>query len=155
MMRIRIICFLTAFAFLLLLISPKEAQAASFLIVNKDGTITWSVLSSEDDFSLSVPAPSSMEVKSVASNSDSNLSTISLTKLEGKISMEVSSGSETRNLELSDWNEDLVELEERPEVKSIKIGVVEDRFSIRQKRITALTDFPLTIDSESAKLTLT
>src|SRR3989344_3480571 len=95
-----------------------------------------------------------MEVKSVASNSGSNLSTISLTKLEDKISMEVSSGSETRNLELSNWEEDLVELEERPEVKNIKIGIVEDKFSIRQKRITALTDFPLTIDSESAKLTL-
>ena len=154
-MRFRIICLLTVFTFLLIARSPKEAQAASLLTVDKEGALTWSVLSSEDDFSLSIPAPSSMEVKSVASNSGSNLSTISLTKLEDKISMEVSSGSETRNLELSNWEEDLVELEERPEVKNIKIGIVEDKFSIRQKRITALTDFPLTIDSESAKLTLT
>jgi len=153
-MRFRIICLLTVFTFLLIARSPKEAQAASLLTVDKEGALTWSVLSSEDDFSLSIPAPSSMEVKSVASNSGSNLSTISLTKLEDKISMEVSSGSETRNLELSNWEEDLVELEERPEVKNIKIGIVEDKFSIRQKRITALTDFPLTIDSESAKLTL-
>jgi hypothetical protein len=57
--------------------------------------------------------------------------------------------------DVTNWQESLVEIEERGEAKKATIGVSGEQFAIEQAGITALTDFPITIDPQANELSLT
>jgi len=119
----------------ILLLSSSNANA-SLLVVKKDGEVTWNVLS-EEDTALGIPTHSYLEVKKAGEVTPSSTSVITLSKKNDKISLFVDSGNEKRELDVTNWQEDLLEIEERAEVQKLKINLNEG-----------------TIDSKSAELSL-
>jgi hypothetical protein len=127
---------------------------ASLLVVDRHGEIVWNVLSEEDSLDLNIPKHSLIKIKEI-NNVESNAdSMVSLTNSGGSLALTVSSGSEIRELDVSGWNDDLVEIEERAEVQRIVIGVINNLFSLEQKGIRALTEFPIDVDTKRAELSV-
>ena len=122
--------------------------------VGADGEITWKVLSKQDSADLDIPTHSYIEIKKVGDDAVDSKSTIELSKNGDKISLYVFNDNEKRQIDITTANYDLIEIEERPEVQRINIGIKDDKFSLQQRGFFALTDFPIKIDPLSARLTI-
>lgn len=134
-----------------ILINASSA-GASILVIGGEGAITWNVLSF-DSSDLSIPERSSLEVKGLAKGKTDANSVVSLEKeTGGQISLTVASDNEKRKLDVSGIKEELIEVEERPTVERMTIGVYENSFSLMQKGIKALTEFPLSVNPKTAKI---
>jgi len=129
--------------------------SAKLLSIQEDGEIVWSVLSSGVDVDLEIPKASNIEVTEAANSIPSKDAKISLHREGDKISMVVNAGTFERELDVTDWEESVIEIEERPELRQVAINVVDGRFAIKQRNIIALTEFPISIDSKTAKLSVT
>lgn len=151
-MKGKIFLFLSFYLFSF--VFPFKANA-SIVKIDKEGDVSWNVLSQQDDYSLDIPQHSYIEVKKAGDVEPDHEASVNLLKDSGGLSMVVLSGNETRQLDVSGVNGDLVEIEERGEMQRIVIGVSEDRFSLQQGRITALTDYPIGVDTKSANISLT
>ena len=129
---------------------------ASLVTITQDGEIVVNILSIDDSITLDVPKAESFEVIEIAETSDDENAVVSIEREGGKISMTISS-PETglRKLDVTDYEDDLVEIEERDRAKIIKLGVIGDRLSIEQRNITALTILPINIDPARKELSLT
>ena len=138
---------------LLELLSIKPTFA-SLLVVKNEGEIVWNVLAEEDNLSLDVPKHSYLEVTKIAQVNPSESSLVVLKRQDGKISLSVDSGDEKKQLDVTNWKEDVIEVEERAEVKKLVIKIVDEKFRLEQNGISAITEFPVTIDSKSARLSI-
>jgi hypothetical protein len=127
---------------------------ASIISISKDGEITWKVLSEQDAFGVDIPTHSYIEVKKVADEETTSNSSVELSKSGDKISLFVTNNNESRKVNITDSESNLIEVEERPEIQKINIGYREGKFSLQQRGIVALTDFPIKIDSQTANLTV-
>lgn len=145
---------LTVAALLLGLVFPVSASA-KLISIQDDGEIVWSVLSSGVDVDLEIPKSSNIEVKEAAKSKPADDAKILLQRDGEKVSMIVNTGSYEKELDVTDWEDSVIEIEERPELRQISINVVDGRFAIKQRNITALTDYPISIDTETAKLSVT
>jgi len=129
--------------------SPIGAQS-SLLVINKNGEIIWDVLSSNDSLALGVAKPKNISVTDVATgSSEENI----LIQRDGeKISMLV---GETKELDVTGWEHNLIEIEERGDTKSIAISLKDNKFNLSQEGVVAQTTFPIKIDPKLNKVTLT
>ena len=127
---------------------------ASLLTIGENGEITWKVLSEQDSIALEIPTHSYIEIKKTSNEFVDKPSLVSLARADDKVSMVVSTGNEERELDVSSAQGELIEIEERPEVQKLTIGLESDLFTVKQKGITAKTKFPITVDTEKARLTL-
>lgn len=143
-----------AVLFTLGLVLPTNASA-KLLSIRDDGEVVWSVLSSGVDVDLEIPKASQIEVKEAANAKPTKDARILLQKDGEKISMVVNSDSYEKELDVTDWEDSVIEIEERPELRQVTINVVDGRFAIKQKNVIALTDFPISVDSQTAKLSVT
>jgi hypothetical protein len=139
---------------LLFFILGSSVVEASILSVDKDGEITWKVLSKEDSVGLDVPTHSYIEVKKVGDDAFDPKSSIELSRRGDKISLFVLKDNEKRQIDIANPNGDLIEIEERAEIQKINIGIKDDKFSLQQRGFSALTEFPIKIDPATAKLTV-
>ena len=138
---------------LALLVFPSTAFA-SLLVIDEGGQVVWKVLSEKDSIALEIPRHSFIEIKKAARKEADEGSRVNLTKTDDKISLVVTSNNETRELDVSGWENDLVEIEQRGEIQKIIVGVVDNKFSLEQKGIKALTDFPIEIDAKTAEFSV-
>ncbi|MBU0570341.1 hypothetical protein KKB40_06240 [Patescibacteria group bacterium] len=144
------------FVFALLFLSVFSSNInASLLVVDEKGEIVWNVLSEDDDLlALEVTKRSQIEVKKAAEEKTDASSVISLEKNDGRVSLVVTSDTGTRELDVSDMSGELVRVEERAQVQEIALGVVGDKFSLKQKGISALTNFPIKVDAQRAEFSV-
>jgi hypothetical protein len=142
------------FIVVLLLISSSSTTKASLLVIEESGKVTWKVLSEQDSVNLEIPTHSYIEVKKAGDSQPNENALVELSKTNGKVNLIVVTGDEKRQVEIGSTNGDLIEIEERPEIQKVNIGVKDGKFSLYQKGISALTDFPIKIDPETAKLTI-
>lgn len=149
MRRISLIVFVVPLA--LLFVSPNPAKAGSLAVVNKDGNVTINVLASESFLALSVPERGELGVKNVADEGVSS-ENISLSKENNIISLRV---GDEKEFDVTSWKENIIEIEERPDTKSIKIELFENKFKIESGGIYALTELPITIDPSKNKFSVT
>ena len=138
----------------LVFIFPKSASA-NFVSVNPKGEIVYSVLSASDELSLEIPKSAELKVKEVAKEKPSSEGIISLSNADNKISMSVDYGSSKEQFSFSQSNDELIQIEERPAVQQLSIGLDGDKFTLVQRGITALTNFPISVNSKTAKITVT
>lgn len=141
------------FLFALLLIAGflfPESSYASLITVEKDGNIVWKVLSASDSIALSIPKPSVMEVKKVAQEGGTN-EDIYLTKTDNKINLLVGQGE---NLDVTNWNENIIEVEERGDIKKISIFLKDNKFNFAQGNLLASTDYPIKVNPKENKFFL-
>jgi hypothetical protein len=126
--------------------SPGIAQA-SLVRIDKEGRVIWKVLSLQDNLALGV-SKNSLEVKSTVAEDDLEADArIAVRREDGKVYL--------NEFDVTNWQESLVEIEERGETKKATIGVAGEQFVIEQGGITAVTDFPITIDPMANELSLT
>lgn len=129
--------------------------SAKLLTIKGDGEVVWSVLSSGTDVNLEIPKASYIEVKEAAKVKPAKDAKILLQKDGEKISMVVNAEEYEKELDVTNWEDSVIEIEERPEMQQVVINVVDGRFAIEQKGVVAFTEYPINIDSKTAKLSVT
>jgi hypothetical protein len=127
----------------------KYANAA-IITVNNKGEVIWNVLSSSDELALSTPKKSDLEVREVQGDKDTDKS-ILLKKEDQKMVMNV---GENKKLDITNVSSDVVELEERGNVKKINISTKDGKFVIEEAGVTALTEYPININPKENELSL-
>ena len=138
------------------LIFGVSSVSASLVTITQDGEIVMNVLSVDDSITLEVSEAESFEVTEIAESSDDQNAVVSIEREGGQISMTISSPDiGYKKLDVTDYEDDLVEIEERDRVKIIKLGVIGDKLSIEQRNIIALTSLPINIDPARKELSLT
>lgn len=143
-----------AAAFLFLVLSVSKTQA-SLIIIDHQGVVVWNVLSSQDEVDLEIPRRDLLEVKEISADTESYAEVkISLRRTDGQVQLKVASSEGEKELDVTGYGDDLVEIEERPELTRLKIGLMQDKFSIQQKGVIALTEFPISIDPAVAQLSV-
>ncbi len=148
----RILLFLTFI--LCLFIFPSEVEA-SLVTVNKDGEIVWNVLAYEKDISLQIPTRDSLKVDTLTpAPNPSPEATISLKKEGEKVELQVSSNEGDKKVDVTSFQENIVEIEERPEAQKVQIALVNGDFLISQKGISARTTFPIFINAKKKELSV-
>ncbi len=137
--------FLVIFGFLVLFFLSTSPVDASLVVVDSEGKVIWKVLSSQDPLALDIAERGEIEIKEVVAGETST--SIALRKEGEKFFL--------NDLEVTNWNDSLVEIEEREEVKKILIGTQGDKFTIEQNGIIAMTDFPINIRPKENELSVT
>lgn len=136
-------------------LSSAAVKAESLLVVNENGEVVWKVLSSMDSISLSIPQREHLEVTDVAASSETiSDAIISLEKEDGNISLNIDSSEGSRSLDVTNWQDDLIEIEERGETKKLVIRIIDGEFSIEQKGISVVTSYPINIDPEKNEISV-
>jgi len=138
----------------LIFVSSTALSYASLIVIDNTGKVVWNVLSEKDGLALDIPRHSSIEVKKAAETTPPSSSVVSLERTDGKVSLLVSSDNETRELDVTGWRNNLVEIEERAEVQKLVIGIRDDKFTLSQKGVSAETTYPVSVDSERAQISL-
>lgn len=124
-------------------------------MINENGEVIWKVLSSTDSISLSIPQREYLEVTDVAVSFEiTSDARISLEKEDGNINLSIDSSEGSRNLDVTNWQDDLIEVEERGETKKLTIRIVDGEFSIEQKGISVVTSFPINIDPKKNEISV-
>jgi len=152
MRRLFFVALLLFFSFLL-----ASGAEASLIDINKDGEVVWNVLAFNNNGSLAlgVPERGELEIKGVASSpSEPADATISLKKEDDKVFLRVGSEDGAPEIDVTDLNEDLVEIEERGSTQKVVIGVADDKFTIEQNGIVATTNYPIRIDPKKNEISL-
>ena len=140
-------------AFLLLLFSASNVGAA-LIEITKDGEISWNVLSSEA-IALEVPKRASLEVKDVAEDRYPDPETkVTMIRDNDRIEMNIATREGERIRDVTNYQDDLIEIEERGEVATFKIRIVEEKFIIEQQGVLAITEFPINIDARKAEVSV-
>lgn len=146
--------FVFTFSFLFCF-SIIVVKAESLLVIDESGEVIWKVLSSTDSISLSIPQREHLEVTDVAASSETaSDAKISLEKEGENISLSINSSEENRNLDVTNWQDDLIEVEERGETKKLVIRIIDGEFSIEQKGISVTTSYPINIDPKRNEISV-
>jgi hypothetical protein len=122
---------------------------ASLLTVTPTGEVVWNVLSLED-FTVLTPEKSELEVKQVAGSTKGE-SNIYLKQSGGKIVLNVGNESE---MDVTNWEKELIELTERGRTKKINISQKEGKFIIEQDNVIAETSLPISINPKENELSV-
>lgn len=153
-MRIQKILLLPFLVLLLLFFLSATSVKASLVTIDEEGRVIINVLSAEESIELEIPRSEYLEIKDIAAVTPDPDAKITLAKADGKVKLNVSTSSGDKSLDVTNYKEEIVEIEERPEVERLVIGVSEGKFTIEQRGVVAETDFDINIDPASAGLTL-
>jgi hypothetical protein len=146
--------FILTFSVLFCL-SIAAVKAESLLVVNESGEVIWKVLSSTDSISLSIPKKEDLKITDVVNFDTTDDAIISLGKENGKISLSVDSISEgNKSLDVTNWQDDIIEVEERGETKKLAIRINDGEFNIEQEGITVTTNYPINIDPKKNEISV-
>jgi hypothetical protein len=135
---------------LLFFLTSFRVSQAALITIDKNGQVILKVLSSEDQLALSIPERKEIEVSKVATEPALDNSSIALSKEDGKVYLKVGD----KQLDVTDWNEDLVEIEERVDSNRIEIAVKDGEFVIMQDGLSAKTSFPINVEPVENKLSV-
>ena len=147
--RIAVLFSSLIFGFIL----PQKVSAA-LITVEKTGNISWNVLSSSDSKALEIPKSSSLEVREPGSG-ETEYAKLALMKNGEEMKLLVSSSSGNKELVVNGITDQIVEIEERPELQRIYFGINAGQFTIIERGLTAVTDFPINISSKMAQVSVT
>jgi hypothetical protein len=132
---------------------PQKTSAA-LLTIEKSGNISWNVLSLSDTNGLEIPKRSSLEVKGPESGGGADAK-LALIKTGEDMKLLVSSSSGNKELTVNGMTDQVVEIEERPELQRIYFGIDGGKFTIIERGVTAVTEFPINIVSKTAQVSVT
>lgn len=147
--------FLNFFVFFLVIyLSSSREVLAKLVTIDKDGEVIVSVLA-ENTSLLQKKYPSYFEVKKVVRQEAEKESFVSLEKSGDTVNLIVFSDNQRRDLEIKGSVNDLVEVEERPQIQRVLVGVKDGMFTLEQGEVTALTELPVRIDAKRAIFSMT
>lgn len=152
MQRRKTFLFIISFTFAFFLLVP-EAKA-SLLVVKPNGEVVLNVLADQDESTLTIPQNEELKITDVVAYAADVNSQISLTKSNDSVVLSVASESGERTLDVTDFGEEIIEIEERPQTERFTISVKDGEFSIEQEGIKATTQYEITVDPQRARLLL-
>src|SRR4030042_1294138 len=112
------------FASVLILISllfSTKSVYATLVFINKQGELIVKVLSSEDTLELSIPRRDYLAVKEITQDSSDPEAQINLYKKDGKIELNISGKTGDESLDITNYQDEVIELEERAEIEKVTI----------------------------------
>ena len=146
--------FLTLFIFSLFFVLSVSKVDASLVTIDKYGKVIIKVLSAEESIGLEIPQSDFLEVKNIISETPDADAVITLAKTDGKSTLKVSSISGDKSMDVTNYKDEVLVVEERPEVQKLTFFVSGDKFTLVQRGVYAETDYQINVDPTSAKLTL-
>lgn len=142
------------FISLITLFLSANLAYASLININKEGKVVINVLSAEESIGLEIPQSDFFEVRNIISETPDADAVITLAKTDGKSTLKVSSNSGDKSLDVTNYKDEVLVVEERPEVQKLTFFVSGDKFTLVQRGVYAETDYQINVDPTSAKLTL-
>lgn len=131
------------------LLGVKPARA-SIVTIGKTGEVKLNVLSAED----SVDEGGSIAIsKSSVDMGDADMP-ISLFRKDGKYILNVAGKDGEKNFDITDYKDSVLEIEDRPSVKKIGIGLSDNQFYIQQAGIRAKTSYQINIEPQRSRITI-
>lgn len=127
-----------------LFVFASSANASTLVTVNSEGDTVWNVLGESNFLALGIADRGKISVTDSATQDTSSLA---LKKEGDKLFL--------NDLDVTNWNSDLVEVEERGNVKKITIGRDKDSFTISQNGVVALANFPINVRPKENELSVT
>jgi len=140
----RIIILILFFSFFLFSTSDVSA---SIITIKRDGQVILKVLGDQTSIDLN-ESDSSLDLKEVINKEIDKNDQITLTKEDGKIALKVGGEEE---INVTNMEENLIEVEETPKVKKITVKLKDGKFMIEQNGVSALTDHAINIDPSQNK----
>ncbi|MFC1649645.1 hypothetical protein ACFL2C_02980 [Patescibacteria group bacterium] len=137
------IIFVLSLFFVTISVSPVEA---SLVTISSSGGISINVLGEHVDKEVNVSKIA------IADNSEKDKVFFSREDNSVKLSVVTENGEET--LEVTDFGDDLVEIESRPDTERVVIGIDGNNYTLTQGNLKTSTDFDISIDPENARLSL-
>lgn len=137
------------FSLLMCIFGIKTADA-SIVTIGKAGEVKLNVLSAEDslgDGDVIAISKSSVDM------GEADMP-ISLFRKDGKYILNVTGKDGEKTFDVTDYKENVLEIEDRPSVKRIGIGLSENQFFIEQAGIKAKTYFQINIEPQRSKITI-
>lgn len=132
------------------LIFPPVAKSA-LVVVSENGEIVWNVLS-VTDFK---PQRESLKVTSVTKNeTPSQEAVISFVREDGKTQLHVSNKGESKSTDVTGYKDEIIVIEETSPAKKLTILMQEEDFVIKQDQISAVTNFPITVNAKNKELSV-
>lgn len=131
--------------FIALFFSFGETAKAAFIKVGTEGGLLWQVLGEKDESEAQLKVGTTDKGQGVE---------LRLKTKDGKTSLRIAGPSGETEMDVSEIEGDLLEIEERQEDSSIKVRLRGDKFEIRQKGVGALTNFPLGLNTDTNELTV-
>lgn len=132
---------------ILVFVFVRDAKA-SLLTITKEGEIITNVLSLTSDLALSAPDADRFKVIDVSGDYENK--TIYLSK-DDEGSAYLALGDGTR-YEISGIEEDIVEIEERGEIKRLRIILRDGNFVLSQEGFNVVAEKPIEIDPRSGRI---
>ena len=136
-----------------LLFSVKRVYA-TLVFINKQGELIVKVLSSEDTLELSIPRRDYLAVKEITQDTSDPEAQINLYKKDGKIELNISGKTGDESLDITNYQDEVIELEERAEIEKVTIELENDKFLIKQRSVVASTDYEININPKTAGISL-
>jgi len=136
-----LVLVLLATCYLLLTIYPVHA---ALVAVDNNGDTVWNVLGEQDALALGIADRGDINITGSATDETSSLA---LKKEGDKLFL--------NDLDVTDWDKDLVEIEERGDVKKITIGREGNQFTISQNGVVALAQYPINIRPRENEFSIT
>lgn len=148
-LKIRAVLF-SFFVLSIIYFSSFRAANAALVNITPEGVAVLTVLSSQD-IALSIPKRESLEVRdNVAGESGK----ITLSKIGDKISLAVATAEGEKELDVTDYKSELIEVEERPQIQKISISTDGTFFYLKQGEVEATTTLPINVDAKGAEISL-
>ncbi|MEK7526395.1 MAG: hypothetical protein AAB546_02860 [Patescibacteria group bacterium] len=122
------------------LTSPMKAKAA-LVHIDTDGSVIMNVLGASDVIALKVPKRQALEV---------NGNNVDIFREGDSFKLAIND----TNLNISNYKDNIIEIEETQQAKKIKISLSGDQFKIEQDGISVLTSFPIEINPKNKEISV-
>ena len=146
--------FVSFFLFLLIFHFSATNVEAGLVTINKEGKVIVNVLSYSDKLSLEISEKSELDISKVANEPSEEGDTLSLYKEGERISLKIIGEDEIKNLDITGWENEIVEIEEREDSSKLRILLVDGKFAIEQNGFVATTEYPIDVDAKNNNLSL-
>lgn len=146
---------ITSFLFLLFNYSFGVLEVEAALVdIGSGGSLEINVLSAEDSQGLEVPKNEEISLRDVSGVGVKGKSRLYLEKQDGDVSLSVLTETGLKQLDITDYEGDIVEVEERPQVQRLRISTSDGRFYIKQGGFEVVTDYEIDIDPSDAAISI-
>lgn len=138
---------------IILFIFAFKVADASIVTINKTGGVLLNVLSAEDSGDKALQ-PESIKVSDSSVEMGEADMPISLFRKDGKYVLNVVGKNGERSFDVSDYNDRILEIEERPSVRKIGVRLVDGQFVLEQAGVKAKTSYQINIEPQKSRITI-
>lgn len=145
---------ITVLLFVGFFVLPTNVHAA--LVTVEGGGVYWSVLGVESDFVEVAESKVAVKFKKLARAAGEEISkaSVDLTKTGDQIKLRVDLDDERREADVAGFTDEIIEVVKRGDLESLRVLANGDSFVLVHKGVSALTNFGVSVDGTSSKVTL-